>query len=56
MTTIETKDGFKLKIKKVYAKTERFYGKVSVLVGDSRTPSRFDIDYFNSIVQDKDKI
>ena len=56
MKTIETKDGFKLKIRKVYSKTERFYGKVSVLVGDSRTPSRFDVDYFNTIVFDKDKI
>jgi hypothetical protein len=56
MKTIETKDGFKLKITKVYGKTERFYGKVSVLVGDSRTSSRFDIHYFNSIVFDKDKI
>jgi len=56
MKTITTKDGFDLTIVKVYSKEERFYGKVSVKQGDSKTASRFDVEYFNSIVEEKDKI
>lgn len=57
MKTVTTKDGYTLIIGEVYAKGQRFYGKVAVWQGDkSGQRSRFDVDYFNSIVEDKDKI
>jgi hypothetical protein len=56
MTTVTTKDGFKLEVVKVYSKEERFFGKVLVRFEGFKTSSKFEINYFNSIVEDKDKI
>jgi len=56
MGTIITKDGFKLEVVKVYSKEERFFGKVLVRFEGFRTSIRFDLNYFNSIVEDKDKL
>lgn len=56
MKTIITKDGFILQVIKVYSKDERFYGKVLVKQEGCNSGSRFDVDYFNSIVEDKNKI
>jgi hypothetical protein len=56
-TQITTKDGYTLIVGEVYPKGHKFYGKVAVWQGDkSGTRSRFDVEYFNSIVEDKDKI
>ena len=56
MTTITTKDGYNLEVVKVYSKNERFYGKVLIKQEGCKTNSRFDLNYFNSIVEDKDKL
>ena len=57
MKTVITKDGYTLIVGDVYPKGAKFYGKVAVWQGDkSGQRSRFDVDYFNSIVEDKDKI
>jgi hypothetical protein len=53
---IITKEGYKLQVVKVYSQGERFYGKVLVKQDGCDTPSRFKTEYFNSIVQDQDKI
>jgi hypothetical protein len=44
------------KSSKSYLKEEKFFGKVLVKVEGFRTSQRFDLDYFNSIVEDKHKI
>ena len=55
-TQVITKDGYKLEIVKVYSKEEKFYGKILVKQEGFRTSSRFDLTYYNSIVEDKDII
>ena len=57
MKTVTTKDGYTLIVGDVYPKGHKFYGKVAVWQGEKNgTRSRFDVEYFNSIVEDKDKI
>jgi hypothetical protein len=56
MKSIKTKDGFKLEVVKVYSKGERFFGKVLVRFEGIRTSSKMDLNYFNLIVEDKDKL
>jgi|688.fasta_scaffold1816788_1 hypothetical protein len=56
MNTITTIDGYTLEVVKVYSKEEKFYGKVLIRHQGVKTTNRFDLKYFNSIVQDKDKI
>ncbi len=56
MKTITTKCGTTLRIGKVYPQGNKFYGKVMVYQYDQKSPSRFNVEYFNSIVEDKDKI
>jgi hypothetical protein len=57
MKTVITKDGlYKLQIVKIYDKTERFFGKILIKYQDCKTPTRFEIIYFNSIVNDQDMI
>jgi hypothetical protein len=57
MRKVITKDGYTLIVGEVYPKGHRFYGKVAVWQGEKKdTRSRFDVKYFNSIVEDKDKI
>jgi hypothetical protein len=57
MKIVTTKDGlYKLEIVKIYNKQERFFGKVLIKHEGCKTPTRFDIIYFNSIVEEQDKI
>jgi hypothetical protein len=56
MKIVKTKEGYNLSIVKVYAKNERFFGKVLIKHEGLKTGTRFEIDYFNSIVEEQDKI
>jgi len=57
MKIVTTKDGlYKLEIVKIYNKEEKFFGKVLIKYEGCKTPTRFEIDYFNSIVNDQDII
>lgn len=57
MKIVTTKDGlYKLGIVKIYNKEERFFGKVLIRYEGFKTGTRFDIIYFNSIVEEQDKI
>ena len=56
MTTITTKCGTTLRVGNVYPKGNKFFGKVMIYQEGFNSPSRFEITYFNSIVEDKDKI
>jgi hypothetical protein len=56
LKNITTKEGYKLQVVKVYSQGERFYGKVLVMQEGCDTPSRFKTEYFNTIVEEKDKI
>ena len=56
MKAVTTKCGFTLKVGNVYPKESKFYGKVMIYQEGCKTPSRFEVEYFNSIVEEKDKI
>ena len=56
MKTITTKCGVPLRVGKMYPESSKFFGKIMVYPYDQKTPSRFAVDYFNSIVEDKDKV
>lgn len=56
MKTVNTISGEKLTVVKVYNNNEKFFGKVLIKFDGFRTSTRFDVSYFNSVVEDKDKI
>jgi hypothetical protein len=56
MKTITTKCGVTLRVGKIYPEGNKFFGKIMVYQYNQNSPSRFTVDYFNSIVEDKDKI
>ena len=56
MKTITTTNGVNLRVGKVYELGTKFSGKVMVYFEGMNSPARFTIQYFNSIVEPKDRI